>query len=154
MTATTTRTRTRRTPEERQADNLECLYRIQSNPSAGNFQMVYLQLEARGIPIADIDPKVNVLTYKAWLAKGRQVRKGEKSITVATWIVIEPKPGQKEGHQQRLLEDQRVLVALVSTSKPHKKQKQPHEYRSMVGKNHDQRQKHQVHQHHGVWHGR
>lgn len=41
---------------------------------------------AKGIDAADIEPRVNVFTYHAWLALGRQVRKGEHGVRVTTFI--------------------------------------------------------------------
>lgn len=37
---------------------------------------------------ADVQPRVNVLTYDKWLEKGRRVRKGEKSIRVGNFALF------------------------------------------------------------------
>ena len=66
----------------------EALQRAQANNSVANYGAIYHGFMARGIKMEDITPRVNVLTYHAWLAKGRQVRKGEKGVKVDTWVPI------------------------------------------------------------------
>lgn len=41
---------------------------------------------ARGIPVADIIPRQNVLSYDAWRALGRHVRKGEHGVKLLTYV--------------------------------------------------------------------
>ena len=36
----------------------------------------------------DVKPRVNVLTYKKWLEKGRKVREGEKSVRVGMFALF------------------------------------------------------------------
>ena len=69
----------------------EALARIQNNHSMANYGHVFEALTHRGIPIDEIEPKENVLTFHAWKAKGRHVRKGEKGFKVVSWIPIEGK---------------------------------------------------------------
>ena len=45
-----------------------------------------------GIDPESIEPRVNVLTFRAWKAAGRQVAKGARSVRVTVWI---PKSGKK-----------------------------------------------------------
>lgn len=37
---------------------------------------------------ADVQPRVNVLTYDKWIEQGRRVRKGEKSIRVGNFALF------------------------------------------------------------------
>ena len=38
--------------------------------------------------IADVKPRVNVLTYNKWIAAGRLVRKGEKAVKVGPFALF------------------------------------------------------------------
>ena len=80
-------TESRRTTKETPA---EALVRIQAGFSKNDALVVAL-FAARGIDPADVQPRENVLTYRAWQAKGRQVCKGEKSVRITTYIPIEAK---------------------------------------------------------------
>jgi hypothetical protein len=53
-----------------------------SSPSIRNAMIVYLAAAERGID--DAEPGVNVLTFNAWIAKGRAVRKGQKALCKLT----------------------------------------------------------------------
>ena len=76
-----------RTTRETPAD---ALARIQAGFSKNDALVVAL-FAARGIDPETIEPRVNVLTYRAWQAKGRQVCKGEKSVRIAVYIPIDEK---------------------------------------------------------------
>jgi antirestriction protein ArdC len=69
---------------------------IVQNPSWSNYLPVIMEFTARGIPEQDILPKENVLTFNAWKALGRYVRKGEKGVKIAVWKEI---PGKKSEPQ-------------------------------------------------------
>ena len=75
--------RTKETPAE-------SLARIQEGFSKNDALVVAL-FAARGYDPAAIEPRENVLTYRAWQAKGRQVCKGEKSVKISTFIPIDAK---------------------------------------------------------------
>ena len=64
----------------------EALARAQDGMPNQNYVAIVSGFLARGIAAADIEPRVNVLTYHAWRAKGRQVRKGERGVRVVTFI--------------------------------------------------------------------
>ena len=68
----------------------EALARIQAGFSKNDALVVAL-FAARGIDPDAVEPRENVLTYRAWQAKGRQVRKGEKSVKITTYIPIDEK---------------------------------------------------------------
>jgi len=53
-----------------------------------NYPAIFTELEAKGIPFDDIRPRENVLTFEAWKALGRHVRKGQHGVRVVTWIPI------------------------------------------------------------------
>ena len=67
----------------------EALFRAENSNSTSNYPAIYEGFEAKGI--SDIQPRVNVFTYHAWKAKGRQVRKGEHGVKVVTWITCKSK---------------------------------------------------------------
>ena len=73
----------------------EALSRARGNTSGLNYQTIFTGFMARGIPSSEIIPRENVLTYKAWQAIGRQVKKGEKGVRVTTWIRYTDKTGQE-----------------------------------------------------------
>ena len=68
----------------------EALARIQ-NGFSKNDALVVALFAARGIDPAEIEPRENVLTYRAWQAKGRQVCKGERSVRISVYIPIDEK---------------------------------------------------------------
>ena len=72
----------------------DALFRAENNLSMLNYPAIYEGFEAKGI--SDIQPRVNVFTYHAWRAKGRQVRKGVHGVKVVTWITSTDKDTGKE----------------------------------------------------------
>lgn len=64
----------------------QALNRARSSDSLVNYPAIMAGFAARGI--TDIRPRENVLTYKAWQALGRQVKKGEKGVAITTWIQV------------------------------------------------------------------
>jgi len=71
----------------------DALMRARSGNSALNYQTILSGFMAKGIPSSAIIPRENVLTYGAWQAIGRQVRKGEKGVKVVSWIKTIDKNG-------------------------------------------------------------
>lgn len=74
----------------------EALQRAVTNNSATNFPAIFAGFESKGIPADQIEPRVNVFTYNAWLALGKQVRKGEHGVNVLTWIEMSKKDASGE----------------------------------------------------------
>jgi len=72
---------------------IEALERARSGNSALNYQAILSGFMAKGIPSSEIIPRENVLTYNAWQAINRQVRKGEKGVKVVSWIKTTDKNG-------------------------------------------------------------
>lgn len=62
-----------------------------SGSSTRNYMAIFAGFEAKGIPAEQIEPRENVLTFWAWKAVGRQVRKGEHGVKITTWIECESK---------------------------------------------------------------
>ena len=84
----------------------EALSRAINNESLANFPAIFEGFAEKGIPESDIKPRVNVFTYNAWKAKGRQVRKGEHGVKVVTWIdckskEIDPDTGERKGYKRQ-----------------------------------------------------
>lgn len=76
-------------PSSSSQDN--ALNRIQAYESQGNYPSVYEGFMAKGIPREDIQPRVNVLTFNAWKALGRIVKKGEHGVRICTIIPLPDK---------------------------------------------------------------
>jgi antirestriction protein ArdC len=75
------------------------LERARGGSSAYNEAFVVTAFVERGIAEADIKPRENVLTFDAWRALGRHVRKGEKSVRVRCFYNTEPKVDQASGDE-------------------------------------------------------
>lgn len=69
----------------------EALDRAENGSSMRNYDAIFSGFAAMGIDEDEIEPRENVLTYQAWLAKGRQVRKGVHGVKVETFIVMAKK---------------------------------------------------------------
>ncbi|MFJ3465903.1 ArdC-like ssDNA-binding domain-containing protein [Achromobacter spanius] len=54
--------------------------------SLANYPAIFEGFEEKGIALDDIKPRENVFTYNAWLALGRQVRRGERGVKIVTWV--------------------------------------------------------------------
>ncbi len=63
----------------------EALSRAETGHSWRNYPAIMAGFAARGIPESEIRPRENVFTYRAWRAKGRQVRRGEHGVKVETY---------------------------------------------------------------------
>ena len=73
------------------ASNAEALAKAQHGESVANYPAIYAGFAEKGIAEADIQPRENVFTYKAWRALGRTVQRGAKGVRVITWIPIAEK---------------------------------------------------------------
>ena len=81
----------------RQEIQLESLARATNGQSLGNWPAILRGFVAKGIAEEDILPRVNVFTYNAWLAQGRQVRRGEHGVKVVTFLHL----GATESAEER-----------------------------------------------------
>jgi hypothetical protein len=68
------------------AQQEEALTRAKTNLAFSNYPAIFQGFIEKGIPEAEIEPRVNVFTYHAWKALGYQVRKGEHGVSITTWI--------------------------------------------------------------------
>lgn len=74
----------------------EALNRAQTNRSTMNYAPALEGFAEKGIPAGEIIPRENVLTFNAWKALGRSVRKGEHGVKVITWIVTKDADGNPD----------------------------------------------------------
>lgn len=74
----------------------EALNRAVAGQSLGNWPAIIAGFTAKGIAETDIRPRENVFTYNAWRALGRQVRRGEHGVRVATVIPVGDKNDRTE----------------------------------------------------------
>lgn len=72
----------------KQEQEQEALARAQNGQSTTNYGAIFAELMAKGIPEHEIIPRENVLTFHAWKALGRSVKKGEHGVHVMTWIPV------------------------------------------------------------------
>ena len=79
----------------------EALDRARNGESVANYPAIYSGFLEKGIPESEILPRVNVLTYHAWRAKGRQVKRGEHGVRVVTYIETAEKRDQESGEITR-----------------------------------------------------
>ena len=75
----------------RQQIEQEALDRAVNGQTLSNWPAIFAGFMAKGIPENDIKPRENVLTYHAWRALGRQVRRGEHGVKVCTFVTCEGK---------------------------------------------------------------
>ena len=79
----------------------EALSRARGRQSLTNYPAIFAGFMDRGIPESEILPRENVLTYHAWRAVGRQVRRGEHGVRVCTWIPVPAKVDSSTGETLR-----------------------------------------------------
>jgi hypothetical protein len=81
------------------------LSNARSGEALSNYPAIYRGFIEKGVPESDILPRVNVLTFHAWKALGRSVRKGEHGVRVVTFVPVAGKqaePGEKQRAGYRL----------------------------------------------------
>ncbi len=91
----------------------EALSRALTNRSLSNYPTIFREFMNRGIPESDIEPRVNIFTYQAWRALGRQVRKGEKGVKVCTFIPMDSKETDKETGEVKIKISSRPRMTTV-----------------------------------------
>jgi len=93
----------RLTFEERRAKQLAAgaatLAKAQTSTSRANAGLIIEGFLAHGIALDQIAPGENTFTYNAWLAQGRQVRRGSKGVKVITYAT--PQPSEEDGEAPR-----------------------------------------------------
>ena len=83
--------RVRKTREERETMQQEALQRAVAGQTMSNWAPIIKGFVALGIAEADVQPRVNVFTYHAWRALGRQVRRGAHGVKVLTFVSVKGK---------------------------------------------------------------
>jgi len=78
----------------------EALHRATASQAWTNYPTIFEGFTLKGIPEHEIEPRVNVFTYHAWRALGRQVKKGEKGVKVTTWINCTKKVKGDNGEEE------------------------------------------------------
>lgn len=91
----------------------EALARARGSLAMSNYPAIVQGFIDKRIPENEIEPRVNVLTYQAWRAAGRQVRKGEHGVKVVTWIPVTRTEMDSETGEQRTREGKRPWTATV-----------------------------------------
>jgi hypothetical protein len=98
---------------------LEALQRATEGDSVANFSAIYTGFAAKGIPEADIKPRENVLTFHAWKAKGRSVKKAEHGVKVTTYVMVgEQRDAAGNVTQQGYRTAKTAVVFHVSQTEP------------------------------------
>lgn len=110
-------TKVQRTSTEKAKINQEALSRATSERSMANYGAIYHGFSSMGIPMDEIIPRVNVFTYNAWAAKGRQVMKSSEvghGVQVMTWVPIKDRvTGEVTGRRPKT-----TTVFHISQTKP------------------------------------
>lgn len=82
--------------EERAAMDAESLTRATTGQSYANWPAIITGFVERGIPETEIKPRENVLTFHAWRARGRTVRRGEHGVRVLSYVEYQRKDKDAE----------------------------------------------------------
>lgn len=107
----------RRFSSKRQAEiQAEALYNATCRESLLNYATIFEEFSARGIPMDEIIPRVNVFTFNAWKALGRTVKKGEHGVRVLTFVPCEKKD-EETGETSEFLRSRTTTVFHVSQTK-------------------------------------
>jgi antirestriction protein ArdC len=64
----------------------EALANARAGQSVLNYAAIFAGFMAKGVAEGDIKPRENVLTFHAWKALGRSVKRGEHGVKVVTFI--------------------------------------------------------------------
>lgn len=93
------------------------LLRATNGKSPQNDALVIAEFSRRGIPVAEIVPRQNVLTRTAWLAFSRVVRPGEVGVSLSSlkrWMVKRKVRDPATGDVQEVeVERKRYATAVV-----------------------------------------
>ena len=74
---------------DKQQIQQQALSNARNGVSLANYATIFQGLSEKGIAETDIQPRVNVFTFHAWKALGRQVRKGEHGVKVCTYVPMD-----------------------------------------------------------------
>jgi len=96
----------------------KALSRALQSLSMSNYPAIYLGFEAKGIAAEDIKPRENVFSLYAWKALGRQVRKGEHGVRIATVRKGEKIVNEETGEKVEFSSPWFVTVFHISQTDP------------------------------------
>ncbi len=97
----------------------QALANARSERSFTNYPAIINGFVEKGISVDDITPRVNVFTYNAWLALGRQVRAGEKGVKIVTVVAAKGKSAENdEGAAKGFKMPRTVSVFHISQTDP------------------------------------
>ena len=111
----------RRARAERAAERCaEALGRAINGNSMANYVLIFEGFMQRGIDESKIEPRVNVFTYAAWKAKGRQVQRGEHGIKIGVYVPIKREVDKADGGKETKtsLRPRTATVFHVSQTEP------------------------------------
>ncbi|UTH34282.1 ArdC-like ssDNA-binding domain-containing protein [Ectopseudomonas hydrolytica] len=123
--ATTAKRRARRAAAPKMSrDEIQAkaLQNALAERSFANYETIIEEFSERGIPVEEIEPRVNVFTYHAWRALGRQVRRGESGVKIISMVPVrgrgedgEPQADQGEGQPARMRPVSAVVFHISQT---------------------------------------
>ena len=96
----------------------EALARAQSNQSLANYPAIYAGFMEKGISEAEIQPRENVLTFHAWHALGRHVRRGEHGVKVTTFVEMTKRDPDDQEKVEAFRRPRTTTVFHVSQTDP------------------------------------
>lgn len=80
--------------ENRAAIAEQALNNARADRSFINYPAIIEGFISKGIAAEEITPRENVFTYNAWLALGRQVRKGQRGVKILTMVAAKGKQSE------------------------------------------------------------
>ena len=95
----------------------QALSRAINGQSLANYAAIYEGFAAKGIPADQIEPRVNVLSFNAWKAIGRYVRRGEHGVRICTFVPCE-KVDKRTGKTDTYTRPWYVTVFHISQTEP------------------------------------
>lgn len=108
------KTRTRKPRLSRNEIQAQALRNALAERSMANYETIFNDFAEKGVPVDEVKPRENVFSYNAWLALGRQVRKGESGVKIVTWIERKAKAAQGEAEGQPYKFPRSVTVFHIS----------------------------------------
>lgn len=100
----------------------EALARAADGESERNYDALFTGFEAKGISPDIVIPRENVFTYNAWIALGRQVRKGETGVKLPEVFIPVTKKDEdhpkSEKKKMRFMRNRPAAVFHVSQTDP------------------------------------
>ena len=95
----------------------EALSRALDNRSMSNYTTIYTGFADKGI--TDIRPRINVFTFQAWKAKGRQVQKGQHGVKICTYVPMTTKQTEASDTQPNTYRRPRMVTVFhISQTDP------------------------------------